>query len=175
MDMEKSQQQVEQGARSGGHSRGFSKSIAELALVLELTDQAGAAHPVDMAAGEFATDRGIPNSTLRRCASEARALVDHAHASGAIAGIVARADGVEWRLQEEIAGWIDETSLPAVLKERALRLNRSRGGRPSSQTRTLRAVEALLEFARAGRPDAMDELRSIRALIEDRDPPPTRS
>jgi len=70
---------------------------------------------------------------------------------------------------------IDDTSLPTVLKERALRLNRRRGGRPSSKTRTLRAVEALLEFARAGRTDAMDELRSIRALIEDREPRHTNS
>jgi hypothetical protein len=173
--MDKSQHQAEQAGRTVGPTRGFSKSIAELALFLELTDQAGAAHPVEAAAAEFSTDRGIPNSTMRRCASEARALVDHAHASGATEAIVARAGGVDWRLQEEIVAWIDETSLPAVLKERALRLNRSRGGRPSSQTRTLRAVEALLEFARAGRPDALDELRSIRALIEDREPRATRS
>jgi hypothetical protein len=176
VNMDKSHQQpVEQAGRTAAHGRGFSKSIAELALLLELTEQSGAAHPVDVAAAEFAADRNIPNSTLRRCASEARALVDHAHASDAVAGIIARADGAEWRLQEEISAWIDETSLPAVLKERALRLNRSRGGRPSSQTRTLRAVEALLEFARAGRTDAMDELRSIRALIEDREPRPTNS
>jgi len=169
------QQQAEQGGRAASHGRGFSKSIAELALFLELTEQAGPTHPVDAAAAEFAAGRDIPNSTLRRCASEARALVDHAHASAAVAGITQRAGGVEWRLQEEISAWIDETSLPTVLKERALRLNRSRGGRPSSQTRTLRAVEALLEFARAGRTDAMDELRSIRALIEDREPNPTNS
>jgi hypothetical protein len=174
--MDRAQQTDGQRSAAGGHARGFAKSIAELALQLELTDQlSDATHPVDFAAAEFAAGRNIPISTMRRCASEARALVDHAHASGAIDGILARAGGAEWRLQQEIAAWIDETSLPAVLKERALRLNRSRGGRPSSQTRTLRAVEALLEFARAGRPDALDELRSIRALIEDRDPLPTQS
>jgi hypothetical protein len=48
---------------------------------------------------------------------------------------------------------------------RSLRLNRSRGGRPPTKSRTLRAVEELVEFARAGRPGALDELRSIRALI----------
>jgi len=176
VNMDKSQQpQVDESGRVAGHSRGFSKSIADLALFLELTEQAGSGHPVDVAAAEFAAGRDIPNSTLRRCASEARALVDHAHASDALAGITARAAGVEWRLQEEISAWIDDTSLPTVLKERALRLNRRRGGRPSSKTRTLRAVEALLEFARAGRTDAMDELRSIRALIEDREPRHTNS
>ena len=173
--MGKAQQQVETAARSGGHPRGFSKSIAELALMLELTGQAEPGHPVDQAVAEFSAGRDIPTSTLRRCASEARALVDHAHASRAVEAIQAEANGAEWRLQAAIATWIDDTSLPDVLKARALRLNRSRGGRPSSQTRTLRAVEALLEFARAGRPDAMDELRSIRALIEDRDPLPKPS
>ena len=175
--MDKSQQpQVEDGVRVAAHGRGFSKSIAELALFLELTDQSDADHAVDAAAAEFAAGREIPNSTLRRCASEARALVGHAHATDALKGIAARAaGGDEWRLQEEIAAWIDDTSLPTVLKERALRLNRRRGGRPSSKTRTLRAVEALLEFARAGRADAVDELRSIRALIEDREPRPTNS
>jgi hypothetical protein len=172
--MDKAQQPVGMPPRNGGHGRGFSKSIAEVALLMELTDQAGAGHPVELAASEFAAGRGIPNSTLRRCSSEARALVDHAHASGAVAAILARADGAQWRLPEEVAAWLDEISLPSVLRERALRLNRTRGGRPSSQTRTLRAVEALLEFARAGRPDAVDELRSIRALIEDREPFPTR-
>ncbi len=174
--MDKSQQpHVDESGRVAAHGRGFSKCIAELALFLELTDQSGSGHPVDTAAAEFSAGRDIPNSTLRRCASEARALVEHAHTTDALKGIVARAEGADWRLQEEIAAWIDDTSLPTVLKERALRLNRRRGGRPSSKTRTLRAVEALLEFARAGRTDAMDELRSIRALIEDREPHPTNS
>jgi hypothetical protein len=47
-----------------------------------------------------------------------------------------------------------------------MRLNRSRGGRPPTKSRTLRAVEELVAFARAGRAGAMDELRSIRALID---------
>ena len=79
--------------------------------------------------------------------------------------IAARADGAEWRLQQELSAWVDEVSLPEILRERALRLNRSRGGRPPTKTRTLRAVEELVKFARAGRPGALDELRSIRALV----------
>ena len=67
--------------------------------------------------------------------------------------------------EQELSAWIDEVSLPEVLRERALRLNRSRGGRPPTKTRTLRAVEELVKFARAGRPGALDELRSIRALV----------
>jgi hypothetical protein len=156
-------------------NRSFAKRIAELALFLELTEPE-APGTLEVATKEFATGRGIPASTLKRCASEARALIEHAHASGAVARIVERGEGADWRLQQEIAAWIDETSLPAVLKERALRLNRSRGGRPSSQTRTLRAVEELLEFAKAGRPGALDELRSIKALFETEHAPlPTRS
>jgi|SRR6185437_2176658 len=162
--MDEFQQQTdEQAGRSP--SRSFAKRIAEAALVLELSGRSeGSA--IEAAATEFARGRGVPGSTLKRCASEARALVDHAHASGAVERIVARAEGEDWRLAQEVTAWLDETSLPAVLKQRALRLNRSRGGRPSSKTRTLRAVEELLEFARAGRPGALDELRSIKALFE---------
>ena len=154
--------------------RSFAKCIAELALTLELTGGASGPQAIEAAAADFAHDRGVPSSTLKRCASEARALVEHAHASGALEQIVAR--GEIWGLAEAICAWLDETSLPAVLKQRALRLNRSRGGRPSSKTRTLRAVEELLEFARAGRPGALDELRSIKALFEsDRVPAPLNS
>ena len=156
-------------------NRSFAKSIAELALYLEATEPE-LPSALDAATKEFASGRSIPASTLKRCASEARALTEHAHASGAVRRMVERAEGADWRLQQEISAWIDDTSLPAVLKERALRLNRSRGGRPSSQTRTLRAVEELVEFAKAGRPGALDELRSIKALFDaERAPPPTRS
>jgi hypothetical protein len=144
--------------------RSFAKSIAELAMLLELTEP-DAPTPIEAAAAEFAAGRSVPASTLKRCASEARALVEHAHATGALTEIAARADGAEWRLQQELSAWIDEVSLPEILRERALRLNRSRGGRPPTKTRTLRAVEELVRFARAGRPGALDELRSIRALV----------
>jgi hypothetical protein len=164
------------GARGGPASRSFAKRIAEQALTYELTGRNEGPVALERAANEFSQQHGVPASTMKRCASEARALVEHAHASQAVDGLVERARGDDLRLGEEIAHWLDETSLPAVLKERALRLNRSRGGRPSSRTRTLRAVEELLEFARAGRPGALDELRSIRALFEsNREPPPTRS
>ena len=161
--------------RPTAQNRSFAKRIAELALFLELTEPE-ASGALEAATKEFASGRGIPSSTLKRCASEARALMEHAHATGAAGQIVERADGAAWRLQQEISAWVDDVSLPAILKERALRLNRSRGGRPSSQTRTLRAVEELLEYAKAGRPGALDELRSIKALIESgRAPAPTRS
>ena len=159
-------QQAREPKGKAQQGRSFAKSIAELALFLELTEP-GVTGPVEAAAAEFATDRRIPASTLKRCASEARALVEHAHAFGLLDEIVARADGAQWRLLQELSAWLDETSLSAVLKERALRLNRSRGGRPSTKTRTLRAVEELVKFARAGRPGALDELRSIRALVGD--------
>jgi hypothetical protein len=146
------------------HGRSFAKSIAELAMFLELTEP-GSQGSVEAAAAEVAGERAIPSSTLKRCASEARALVEHAHASGALEMIAARAEGAEWRLQQELSAWIDEISLPTILRERALRLNRSRGGRPPTKTRTLRAVEELVKFARAGRPGALDELRSIRELV----------
>jgi len=104
-------------------------------------------------------------TTLKRCASEARALIEFAQETGAVDAIATRARGSEWALRSGLSAWLDDTSLTAVLKQRALRLNRSRGGRPPSKTRTLRAVEELVAFARAGRPGALDELRSIRALI----------
>src|SRR5262249_31724832 len=88
------------------------------------------------------------------------------HASDVLPRIAARAEGQAWRLAEEVAAWLDETSLPAVLKERALRLNRSRGGRPASPTPPPRAAEEVLGIAPAGRPGAPDELRSIKALFE---------
>jgi hypothetical protein len=173
--MDNSQQEVvASGARPA--TRSFAKHIAELALKLELTGESSGTAAIESAATEFAHGRGVPSSTLKRCASEARALVEHAHATGAVDVITARCDGETWRLSGELSTWLDAVSLPAVLKERALRLNRSRGGRPSSKTRTLRAVEELLEYARAGRPGALDELRSIKALFEsDRVPAPLDS
>jgi hypothetical protein len=150
--------------RATSQGRSFAKDIAELALFLELTEQ-GSSHHFDAAAAEVAAERRISASTLKRCASEARALIAYAHESGALQQIRARAEGGEWALRQDLSAWLDEISLPAILKQRALRLNRRRGGRPSTCTRTLRAVEELVEFARAGHAGAADELRSIRALI----------
>jgi len=164
--MEKTQQRIEHVvSASKAHGRSFAKDIAELALFLEMTEPTGPQGHLEAATAEVAHNRQIPATTLKRCASEARALIEFARESGAIGRLSARAAGSEWDLRQDIADWLDETSLPAVLKRRALRLNRSRGGRPPTKTRTLRAVEELVEFARAGRPGALDELRSIRALV----------
>ncbi len=151
--------------RVASPGRSFAKDIAELALFLQLTEPSEPARQFDAATAEIAQERRIPASTLRRCASEARALIAFARESGAIQQIQAEADGSDWDLRQQLAAWLDETNLRAVLKQRALRLNRRRGGRPPTPSRTLRAVEELMAFARAGRPGAVDELRSIRALV----------
>ena len=153
--------------KPAGQGRSFAKDIAELALFLELTEPAEATLQFDLAAAEVAQERRVPATTLRRCASEARALIAFAHESGAVRDIQARAQGADRDLRQLLASWLDETNLRSVLKQRALRLNRRRGGRPPTTSRTLRAVEELVAFARAGRPGALDELRSIRALIDD--------
>jgi hypothetical protein len=168
--MEKSHlfnEQIDSLARGGAAGRSFAKDVAELALFLKLTEPGGGTDHLDAATAEVASERPISPTTLKRCVSEARALVEFAEQSGAIQGFETRADGADWRLRQEISAWLDDISLSAVLKQRALRLNRRRGGRPPSQTRTLRAVEELVAFARAGRESAADELRSIRALIAD--------
>ena len=168
MQNTQSQADAHGGARTpAAQGRSFAKDIAELALLLELTEPADPVTQFDAAAAEVAQERRIPATTLKRCASEARALIAFAHESGALAQMRARAGGSDWDLRQAIAAWLDDTNLRAVLKERALRLNRRRGGRPPTPSRTLRAVEELVAFARAGRPGAADELRSIRALIED--------
>jgi hypothetical protein len=154
-----------QSAGPGGHGRSFAKDIAELALFLDLTEPPSPGDHLEAAAGELAATRRIPATTLKRCASEARALIEFATESGALRRISAQTNGSEWDLRQAISAWLDDTSLPAVLKQRALRLNRRRGGRPATSAKALRAVEELLEFARAGRPGALDELRSIRALV----------
>jgi hypothetical protein len=153
--------------KPAGQGRSFAKDIAELALFLELTEPAHPSVQFEAATAEVAQERRIPATTLRRCASEARALIAFAHESGASRDIQARAGGNDWDLRQNLTAWLDETNLRTVLKERALRLNRRRGGRPPTTSRTLRAVEELMAFARAGRPGALDELRSIRALIDD--------
>jgi len=166
--MEESSTRIEHAAapvRPGAHGRSFAKDIAELVLFLDLTEPPGPADHLDAATTELAAERQIPATTLKRCASEARALIEFANESGALRQIRTRAHGSEWDLRQAISTWLDDTSLPAVLKQRALRLNRRRGGRPATSARTLRAVEELVEFARAGRPGALDELRSIRALV----------
>jgi hypothetical protein len=163
--MEKSAIDSGPGERAASHSRSLAKDIAELALFLDLTEPNLKGDHLESATAEVAQDRRIPATTVKRCVSEARALIEHAREGGLLQEITARADGSHWELRNGIAAWLDETSLTAVLKQRALRLNRSRGGRPATKTRTLRAVEELVEFARAGRPGAADELRSIQALI----------
>jgi len=166
--MDKVYTPTEQGDRlgnAGRHGRSFAKDIAELALFLDLTDPGESGRHLEAATAEISAERRTPATTVKRCASEARALIEFAHETGVLGEIAARADGSDWGLRAELAAWLDETSLSAILKQRALRLNRSRGGRPRSATRTLRAVEELVEYARAGRPGALDELRSIRALI----------
>ena len=166
--MQKMQSQTERPAaydKAGAHSRSFAKDIAELALFLELTEPPGSVGHLEAATAEVTSGRPVPATTLKRCVSEARALMEFSRESGALRHMVAQADGDEWVLRNELTAWLDETRLTAVLKRRALRLNRSRGGRPSTTTRTLRAVQELIAFARAGRPGALDELRSIRALI----------
>jgi len=166
--MDKVYAPAEQGdilGKSGSHGRSFAKDIAELALFLDLTDPSESGGHLEAATAEIAAERRTPPTTVKRCASEARALIEFAHENAVLAEITARSDGSDWSLRSELAAWLDEISLAAILKQRALRLNRSRGGRPPSKTRTLRAVEELVEFARAGRPGAVDELRSIRALI----------
>ncbi len=153
------------GRSDRSHGRSLAKDIAELALFLDLTESRGPADHLEAAAAELASARRIPATTLKRCASEARALIEFADQSGAVRQIAMRGGGSDWDLRQTISAWLDDTSLPAVLKQRALRLNRRRGGRPATTSRALRAVEELVEFARAGRPGALDELRSIRALI----------
>jgi hypothetical protein len=164
--MEKTDVTFALAERPGAHSRSLAKDIAELALFLDLTEPTRTGDHLEPATAEVAHDRRVPAATVKRCASEARALIEYARESGALEAISVRAeDGSAWELRNGISGWLDEISLTAVLKQRALRLNRSRGGRPPTKTRTLRAVEELVEFARAGRPGAADELRSIQALI----------
>jgi hypothetical protein len=165
--MQKMQSQTDRAGEfdKTGHGRSFAKDIAELALFLELTEPPGSIGHLESATAEVTSGRQVPATTLKRCISEARALMEFFRESGALRQIKAQADGDEWTLRSELAAWLDETRLTAVLKQRALRLNRSRGGRPSTTTRTLRAVEELVAFARAGRSDALDELRSIRALV----------
>ena len=164
--MEKTQPRIERvvSASKAPHGRSFAKDIAELSLFLDLTESAGPQGHLEAATAEVAHNRQIPATTLKRCASEARALIEFARESGELGRITSRGAGSEWDLRQDISDWLDETSLPAVLKRRALRLNRSRGGRPPTKTRTLREGEDLVEFARAGRPGALDELRSLRAL-----------
>jgi hypothetical protein len=168
--MDKSESRAAQGeplGRTGGHGRSFAKDIAELALFLDITERSEMSGHLDAATTEIADDRKIPATTLKRCTSEARALIEFAHENGAIDEIEKSCGASDWSLRSGLSAWLDEVSLPAILKQRALRLNRSRGGRPSTKKRTLRAVEELVEFARAGRPGAIDELRSIRTLIGD--------
>lgn len=153
--------------RPAAHNRSCAKDIAALALFLELTETAPAATCVEAATAQIAGDREAPATTLKRCASEARALIEFAHESGAGRSIRTGANESDEALRNLISDWLDETNLTTVLKRRALRLNRSRGGRPPTRARTLRAVEELLAFARAGQPGALDELRSIRALIDE--------
>jgi hypothetical protein len=151
---------------TGSKPRSFAKDIAELALYLELTKRNATLGYLETAILELALDRLIPAASLKRCASEARALIDYAHESGSLESITARASRMRISLRDALDAWIDEISLAAVLKLRARRLQGRYGGRPSSRTRILNAVQDLVVSARDGREDALAELQSIRALIE---------
>jgi hypothetical protein len=154
-------------SRPAARSRSFAKDLAELVLFFDLTGRDPPAGYLDAATAELAAARRIPASTLKRCASEARAVIEFAHKSGAIRRIASRVNGSKLGLREDLAIWLDQTSLSAILKQRARRLNRRYGGRPVTKTRTLRAVEELVEIARDGREEALDELRAIRELVAD--------
>jgi hypothetical protein len=155
---------------AGGRNRSFAKEIAELALFLDLTGREVAAGYLEATTAELAVDRGISATTLKRCASEARALIEFAHESGAVQRIASRINGSKLGLREDLAIWLDQTNLAEVLKQRARRLKRRYGGRPATKTRTLRAVEELLDLAADGRREALDELDQIRTLIATRTP-----
>src|SRR6185312_11089965 len=102
--MEKSQSRTDQRPTVGGPSnqgRSFAKDIAELALFLELTEPADPAQ-FEAAVAEIAQERNIPGTTLKRCASEARALIAVAHESGVVAKIKAQADGSDWDLRQRL-------------------------------------------------------------------------
>lgn len=152
-------------SRPGVHHRSFAKDIAELALFRDLMGCDVPAGRLEAETAELAAQRGIPATTLKRCASEARALVEYAHESGAVRRIASQINGSKFGLREDLAIWLDQTNLAEVLKQRARRLNRRFGGRPATKMRTFRAVEDLLDFARDGRQEALDELHAIRALI----------
>src|SRR5471032_3374833 len=120
--MEKSSTRIEpseQTVRAGAHGRSFAKDIAELALFLDLTEPGAVTDHLEAATAEVAGARRIPATTLKRCASEARALIEFAQEGGAIHQVAAGADGSEWSLRQAICAWLDDTSLPAVLKRRA--------------------------------------------------------
>jgi|GEM_PF-1822446 len=154
-----------QAPRSASRNRSFAKDLAEIVLYLELTGREPPPGYIEDATAQLASARRIPANTLKRCTSEARAVIEFAHESGALRRIGARAKGSKAGLREDLGAWLDQTSLSAILKDRARRLNGRYGGRPSTKTRTLRAVEELVEIARDGRKEALDELRAIRELV----------
>jgi hypothetical protein len=156
---------IEEYSSTGARRRSFAKDIAELALFLDLTGRDVPTGYLEAATAELAAERGVLATTLKRCASEARALIDFAHESGAVQRIGARINGSRFGLREDLATWLDQTSLADVLKQRARRLNRRFGGRPATKRRTLRAVEDLIDLASGGRQEALDEFDAIRALI----------
>ena len=153
-------------SRAPPSGRSLAKEIAERALFLDLTEPEDPSGHLKAARAALAGEARNSPGTLRRCLSEARALIAFGHEQGAIARIQARDGRSERALRSAISAWLDRTNLSAVLKLRAARLNRSRGGRPPARLRTLRAVEDLLASARAGRESARDELRSIRDMLD---------
>src|SRR3569833_3137357 len=112
--MEKTQHRIERvvGAGKAPNGRSFAKDIAELTLYLDLSEPPGPHGHLDAATAEIAHNRQIPATTLKRCASEARALIEYAHETGAIRQIEARAPDSDWDLRQEISDWLDEARLP---------------------------------------------------------------
>jgi len=94
---------AENVANTAAPSRSLAKDIAELALFFDLTERGGQAQHLEAATAKVARERPISATTLKRCASEARALIEFARESGAIHAFEARADGSDWGLRQDIS------------------------------------------------------------------------
>lgn len=151
---------------------GVSKHLALTALFLMADRGFDGKQAVEAARTLFDDVPSIAPSTLKKCASEAHALVAHMVDLGAWTPSIWRPlNGAGARLAH-LEAIVAEASLRAALEARAMALGGAKGGRPRKGAPedgcSIRALDAVLNAMRSaaqGDPAAVAELNSVRALL----------
>lgn len=151
---------------------GVSKHLALTALFLMADRDYEPKQAVEVARTLFEGLPSVAQSTLKKCASEAHALVAYLIDRGSWTPAVWRSlAGASARLAH-LEAIMAEAPLRAALDLRAAALGGAKGGRPrkeiSAEGRSIRALDAVLNamrYAAQGDPAAVAELNSVRALL----------
>lgn len=149
---------------------GLSRHLALTALFLMCERGYEARKAVEVARGLFEARPDLAPGTLKKCASEAHALVAFVRDQGRWTSAIWIALRTPEARLDYLEAVMSETPLRAALTARAAALRGAKGGRPrrgdgQRQGGALDAVLNAMKSAALGDSDAIEELNSVRALL----------